>query len=76
MNSSAREPQAIPIHLRGGAVRSARVSVLTSTDIHAHNTFAKAHAVSPRERALPATGAAFIYQAPAASVNVLQIELI
>jgi len=49
--------------------------VLTSTDIHAHNTFDQPHALEPTEK--PAQSASpFVYSFAPASVTRLEFDLV
>jgi alpha-N-arabinofuranosidase len=63
------------VAVRGSAVRSVRAVVLAAPDVHAHNTFASPGAVAPKEQAVTAGGASFIYRFPPASVTRLEMEL-
>ena len=71
---NARETQ---IDLGGAAVKSCRVTTLTSGDIHAHNTFEMPDALTPTSQDLPlaASGASLHYTFAPASVTALQITL-
>jgi len=75
VNTDAEQPLETEIILRGASARSAKVSTLAHSDIHAHNTFAHPNVVQVREEAIQASGAAFTYRFPPASVNKLVLEL-
>jgi len=74
-NRHMTEVCAAEIALRGVAVRAARATTLTGRDVHDHNTFERPDAVRPAEAAVAASGAAFVYEFPAASVTRLDIDL-
>jgi alpha-L-arabinofuranosidase len=60
----------------GGALAgSCRSRVLTSTDIHAHHTFANPRALVPTDGEVKAGGPTFVYRFAPASVTRLQASL-
>jgi alpha-L-arabinofuranosidase len=63
------------IHVRGGKPSNVRATVLTSTDIHAHNTFDQPHAVEPSEKNVADVTNALTYQFAPASVTKLEFDL-
>jgi alpha-N-arabinofuranosidase len=69
---TAREAQ-IVVH--GGSVGPARATVLSSDDIHAHNTFEQQDAVRPKEAAVTTQGKVMRFIFPPASVVRLSAEL-
>ena len=71
-HEKAREAE---IAIRGATVRSGQARTLTSTDIHAHNSFANPHALEPKDAELSATGQTVVFQFPAASVTRLLLTL-
>jgi len=75
VNTDASGPLETEIVLRGAVARSGRVSVLSHSDIHAHNTFSNPGVVQVREENIEARGSAFTHTFPPASVNKLRIEL-
>jgi alpha-N-arabinofuranosidase len=75
VNPHASEPVSAEISLRGGAARSAQVTVLTAPDIHAHNDFDHPDAVSPATETANVSGARFTWTFKPASVTKLEIEL-
>jgi alpha-N-arabinofuranosidase len=75
VNTDAGDPLETEIVLHGAAARSARISVLSHRDIHAHNTFSNPGAVQPREETIEAHGSAFTHKFPPASVTKLVLEL-
>ncbi len=73
--SASREAE---IGLRGGRVKSGKVTTLTHTDIHAHNSFEAREVVKPVESALPGlagSGRVVRHMFPAASVTKLELTL-
>jgi alpha-L-arabinofuranosidase len=70
--SEARETE---IGLRTGAIKSAAVTTLTDSDIHAHNDFAQRNAVIPRTKNVSLAGRTVNYTFPPASVTKLVLEL-
>ena len=49
--------------------------MLTAKDIHAHNTFEKPNEVVTVTSPLGASGSSFKHTFPAASINLLELEL-
>jgi alpha-N-arabinofuranosidase len=70
--SATRETK---IGIRGASLKSGSATTLTSSDIHAQNTFAERNAISPQTKALDFKGAVLSYNFPAASVTKLTISL-
>jgi alpha-N-arabinofuranosidase len=70
--SATRETK---IGIRGASLKSGTATTLTSSDIHAHNTFAERNAISPQTKALDFKGAVLSYNFPPASVTKLTISL-
>jgi len=64
------------IRLRGASAKSVQMTVLTNSDLRAHNTFDAPHTVEPRTGTLSASGAEFSVKIAPASVTKLEIELI
>jgi alpha-L-arabinofuranosidase len=61
--------------LRGGRASSATASVLTSTDLHAHNTFEQQAITEPKTELVKLTGEVLTLAFPPASVTSMQIML-
>jgi alpha-N-arabinofuranosidase len=76
VNPHVSEPRLTEIAIRGGAVKSGTVTTMTSSDIHAHNTFDQPNALIPRTEQMKGEGATLVYEFPPASVSALQIELV
>ncbi|MGC2184957.1 MAG: alpha-L-arabinofuranosidase C-terminal domain-containing protein [Terriglobales bacterium] len=70
--SAARETK---IGVRGASLKSGTVTILTSSDIHAHNTFSERNAVSPQTKALDLQRGSLTYNFPPASVTKLTLAL-
>src|SRR5215475_34834 len=70
--SEAREAE---IGVRGATVQSGKVTTLTHTDIHAHNSFAERNVVKPETSALSGSGKTVHHTFPAASVTKLELTL-
>ena len=69
--SEARETEVI---VRGASLRSGASTTLTTTDLHAHNTFDHDQ-VTPEVKDLRLTGKDLILQFPPASVTKLELSL-
>src|SRR6266567_6483184 len=63
------------IMIRGAQAKSGQATVLTASNIHAHNTFAQREAVVPRTEKLEARGPNLNFRFPAASVVKLEVQL-
>ena len=74
-NPDLAEPREAEIAVRGGAIRSARATTLTSRDVHDHNTFDAPRAVVPAEAEVAVSGTPLAYRFPAASVTKLEFAL-
>ena len=61
--------------MRGGSASSVEATVLTHSDIHAHNTFDHPDAVSALTQKIPASGSPIRYAFAPASVTKLSISL-
>lgn len=69
------EPLDTTVSVSGGAVKSARATVLAGPDIHAHNDFAHADAVKPASAEVEASGNELRIRIPPASVIRIQADL-
>lgn len=70
--SQARDTQ---ILLRGAKIKSAAATVLTNSDIHAHNTFTEKNVVEPRAQTAEVRGDVVNFRFPPASVTKLALQL-
>ena len=75
VNPSTEAAREAEIMVRGANVASADATVLSSQDIHAHNTFEQQDAVRPREASVKNQGRTLHFTFPAASVTSLKVEL-
>ncbi|HEY1273042.1 MAG TPA: alpha-L-arabinofuranosidase C-terminal domain-containing protein [Terriglobales bacterium] len=74
VNPSVSEARETEIVIRGGSAKSGRATMLTSSDIHAHNSFGQKDAVVPQMGDFKA-GNPTVFRFAPASVTALTIEL-
>jgi alpha-N-arabinofuranosidase len=70
--SQAREAE---IAIRGATIKAVKVITLTSTDIHAYNSFDNPRRIEPKDEQLAPKSGALVYNFAPASVTRLQITL-
>jgi alpha-N-arabinofuranosidase len=75
VNPDIREGKQTEVGIRGARIKSAAMSTLGSSDIHAHNTFDQPHAVLPQTKELQVSGTVANIMFPAASVTKLTLLL-
>jgi alpha-L-arabinofuranosidase len=75
VNPHATEARDTEIVVRGAPIQSVRATTLTSTDIHAHNTFENPRALEPKDVEAGLKGPMLVFRFPPASVTRLQISL-
>jgi alpha-N-arabinofuranosidase len=75
VNPHATDPRVADVSMRGGEAKSAQVTVLTASDIHAHNDFDHPDSVVPKAVPASVSGSSFTWTFPPASVTKLEIEL-
>ena len=76
VNPHVSEPREAEIALRGASLKTAAALTMSSTDIHAHNSFAAPRTVEPRQDRVEAIrGGILTHRFPAASVSRLTFEL-
>ena len=75
VNPSVKEAVEAEVVLLGASAREGRMRVLSSPDIHDHNTFDAPRAVEPREVKVRARGDRFSVTFPPASVSLLKLVL-
>src|SRR2546421_5928595 len=76
VNTKIGRPIEMQINLRGASAILVRQTILTDSDIHAHNTFAEPTRLVPQEpRVLPLRGDSFTYTFPAQSLTRLEMSL-
>jgi alpha-N-arabinofuranosidase len=64
------------ISVRGAAIKSVKATILTDSDVHAHNTFAEPNRVLLKEAPVTQSGKDLVYRFPPASVTRLDIDLV
>lgn len=75
VNADAEKPRQTEIALRGATAQSVSVTSLTSSDLHARNTFTEPNAVHPTTSRAAAQGNTVAFTFPAASVTTLSVQL-
>ena len=75
VNRHVSEATNAEIAIPGAVVRTASATVLTHSDIHAHNTFAERDVLVPRSQTLDMRGATIGCNFPPASVTRLLLSL-
>jgi alpha-L-arabinofuranosidase len=75
VNPHVSEERTVEVALRGAAAQSCRATVLTSSDIHAHNDFDHPQALEPQEEPANVSGSSFAWTFKPASVTKLEIAL-
>lgn len=75
VNTNISEPIEARIDLGSVIVNGGKISVLTASDIHAHNTFENPNEVVTVTRSLSASGSSFVHEFAPASVNVLELDI-
>jgi alpha-N-arabinofuranosidase len=76
VNPHVSEVRETDISVRGAAIKSATAIVLTSSDLHAHNTFDRRQEVSPQMKDELSTGKTITVEIPPASVTKFALSLI
>lgn len=76
VNPSVNEIRETEITVRSASIKSATITVLTNSDLHAHNTFDQKNEVTPQVKDLQSTGSAITVQIPPASVTKLELSLV
>ncbi len=75
VNTHTTESRETEVSLRGGSAKSAEVTVLAASDIHAHNDFEHPDAVQPKAAPAEVSGSRFTWTFPPASVTKLELQL-
>ncbi|MGA2375620.1 MAG: alpha-L-arabinofuranosidase C-terminal domain-containing protein [Candidatus Sulfotelmatobacter sp.] len=76
VNPSVSETRETEITVRGASIKSGTTTVLTNSDLHAHNTFDQKNVVTPGVKDLQSTGSVITVQIPPASVTKLDLSLV
>jgi alpha-N-arabinofuranosidase len=75
VNPHVSESRETEVFVRGGTLNAGSATVLTSSDIHAHNTFDQKNVVVPETRAVQIAGQSLTFTFPPASVTKLALIL-
>jgi alpha-N-arabinofuranosidase len=75
VNPDVSQPVEAKIAIHGAQAKSVTATVVTSADIHAHNTFEQRDVVVPKTAKAEVSGGGVTFHFPAASVVKLEIEL-
>jgi alpha-N-arabinofuranosidase len=76
VNPDVKNVRETEINIGGATIASANARVLTSSDIHAHNSFDNPNGLAPRnENVSVGAGSKLVYKFAPASVTRLQITL-
>jgi alpha-N-arabinofuranosidase len=76
VNPSISESRETQLVLHAAKIKSATATVLTHSDIHAHNTFAQKQTVVPQTKNIAAPQADLTYTFAPASVTKLTLDLV
>ena len=75
VNPHHNQTRETEIAIRGASITSGVSRTLTSTDIHARNSFTNPHALEPKDAPVNAKGSSFVFQFAPASVTRLVFTL-
>jgi alpha-N-arabinofuranosidase len=75
VNPSVSESREVEFVIHQAKIKSASATVLTHSDIHAHNTFDQRTVVTPQTKTVEPTQGALVYNLPPASVTKLSLAL-
>ena len=75
MNPHVSDARDAEIVVRGATATAGSATVLTNSDIHAHNTFEQKHVVVPETKVLEINGRTLHYTFPPSSVTKLALTL-
>jgi alpha-N-arabinofuranosidase len=75
VNTDISAPRETEISVGGARIASVNARVLSTSDVHAHNTFENPRAVEPRDEKVNVNGGRLVYRFAPASVTRLQITL-
>jgi alpha-N-arabinofuranosidase len=75
VNPNARDALETQIAVNQSRISNVRATVLTSTDIRAHNTFEQPNALQPSQQTVTASGSPLVYSFAPASVTKLEFDL-
>jgi alpha-N-arabinofuranosidase len=75
VNPSVTDSRETQLVIHDAKIKSATATVLTHSDIHAHNTFDQRSVVTPQTKNIDAPKGSLVYTFPPASVTKLILEL-
>ena len=75
VNPSVTDARETEIALRGATAKSARVTLLTASEMNAHNTFESPDAVAPSSADARISGSSVVLTVPSKAVAKVEIEL-
>jgi alpha-L-arabinofuranosidase len=75
VNPSVSEPREVQIFIQQAKIKSASATVLTHSDIHAHNTFDQPSVVTPQTKTIAPAQGSVVFTLPPASVTKLSLTL-
>jgi alpha-N-arabinofuranosidase len=75
VNPHATDARTCPITVRGAEVREGQATVLSSSDLRAHNSFEQPNALAPRDAPVTVRSGSVTHTFPAASVTRLRLTL-
>jgi alpha-N-arabinofuranosidase len=75
VNPHVSQPRETEIAVRGASLKSGTATVLTSSDIHAHNSFDQRNALVPQSKSVELRAGNLTYVFPPASVTKLALTL-
>jgi alpha-N-arabinofuranosidase len=75
VNPSAKETREAEISIRGASIKSGESRTLTSSDIHARNTFTNPHGLEPKDATVNGSGSTIAFAFAPASVTRLIFNL-
>ena len=75
VNPHATEARECAVAVRGAAIHEGRGTVLSSTDLRAHNSFDRPSALAPVDASVRVAAGSLTHRFPAASVTRLQLTL-
>lgn len=75
VNPSTTDSRLAEVSIKGAVAKAATMTLISHTDIHAHNTFEQPEAVMPQTKPVSSTSDALVVEIPSASVIALNIQL-
>lgn len=75
VNPDAKNPRETEINVNGARIERGTARVLSSTDIHAHNSFQNPRGLEPRDEQVTVNAGKLVYRFAPASVTRLQLTL-